>query len=105
MRSFLWAGTDLVQGDKCAIAWSAVQRPLTLGGLGIPDFKLLGMALRLRWLWRQRCDRSQSWATVATREDKAMKALFEASITCVVGDGSSTLFWTDPWLDGQRRTC
>jgi hypothetical protein len=31
-----------------------------------------------------------------------MKAFFDASITCVVGDGSSTLFWTDLWLDGQR---
>jgi hypothetical protein len=24
-----------------------------------------------------------------------------ASIRCVLGDGKSTLFWVDPWLDGQ----
>jgi hypothetical protein len=75
MRNFLWTSTDTVQKGKCAAAWSTVQKPLPLGGLGIPDFK---------------------------KEDKAMKAFFDASITCVVGDGSSTLFWTDLWLDGQR---
>jgi hypothetical protein len=51
MRGFLWAGTEAVQGGKCVVAWNLVQRLLGLGGLGILDLKLMGMSLRLRWLW------------------------------------------------------
>jgi hypothetical protein len=29
-------------------------------------------------------------------------ALFMSSIHIMVGDGHSTLFWCDPWLDGHR---
>jgi hypothetical protein len=50
MRSFLWTGSDTMQSGKCVVAWGSVQRPLSVGGLGIPDFKLMGLALRLRWL-------------------------------------------------------
>jgi hypothetical protein len=50
MNRFLWSGTEEVQGDKCMVAWGRVQRPLQLGGLGVTDLKLCGMALRLRWL-------------------------------------------------------
>jgi hypothetical protein len=32
------------------VAWDKVQRPLVLGGLGIPDIKLMGHAIQLRWL-------------------------------------------------------
>jgi hypothetical protein len=47
-KSFLWTGTEIVNGGKCPVAWSHVQRPLQLGVLGIMDFKLLAPALRLR---------------------------------------------------------
>jgi hypothetical protein len=50
MRAFLWTGSDAVQLGKCMVVWPAVQRPLDLGGLGIIDMKLFGMALRLRWM-------------------------------------------------------
>jgi hypothetical protein len=49
-RIILWTGTDEVQNGKCLVAWSRVQRPLHMGGSGVLDFKLLGHALRLRWL-------------------------------------------------------
>jgi hypothetical protein len=44
-RAFLWSGTDLVQGGKCTVVWSQVQKPLHLGGLGVPDLKLTGLSL------------------------------------------------------------
>jgi hypothetical protein len=34
-------------------------------------------------------------------EDAATTAFFLASTRCTVGNGMSTLFWTDPWLDGH----
>jgi hypothetical protein len=36
-----------------------------------------------------------------TQTDPATKAFFNASIVCVVGNGKSTLFWSDPWLEGK----
>jgi hypothetical protein len=61
MQGFLWTGTEAAHGVKCAAAWNQVQRPLSVGGLGIPDLEQMGMALQLRWLWKQkqsgdRCD-------------------------------------------------
>jgi hypothetical protein len=48
--AFLWAGSDSDHGGKCLLAWDMVQHPLVLGELGIHDPKLMGHALRLRWL-------------------------------------------------------
>jgi hypothetical protein len=50
MRSFLWTGTDPVQRGRCAVAWNSIQRPLYLRGLCIPDLRVMGLVLRLRWL-------------------------------------------------------
>jgi hypothetical protein len=58
MKGFLWSGSDEVQGGKCLVAWSRVQRPLDLGRLGVLDLRLLGHALRVRWLWLQCTDPS-----------------------------------------------
>jgi hypothetical protein len=44
----LWTGFDVLHNGKSSVAWSRVQRPLHLGGLGIMDLRLLGMALRAR---------------------------------------------------------
>jgi hypothetical protein len=50
MKGLLWTGTEVVQNCKCTIAFGNVQCPLQLGGLGIIDLKLFGMALRQGWL-------------------------------------------------------
>jgi hypothetical protein len=78
------------------VAWNLVQRPLQLGGLGVPDFKLLVWELRLWWVWLCEMDPSHSWAALPAMEDATEKAFFLASMTCILGDGESTLFWTDP---------
>ena len=46
--AFLWAGTDSVAGGKCKVAWPIVCLPKDHGGLGLPDLRVLGFALRLR---------------------------------------------------------
>jgi hypothetical protein len=69
--------------------------------LGILDPKLKGMALRLKWLWLYRTDPSCSWGALAFKEDPITVAFFRASTTITVGDGTSMLFWSDPWFDGQ----
>jgi hypothetical protein len=92
MRGFLWTGSNTVQSGKCVVTWGYVQRPLSIGGLGIPYFKLMGLALRLRWLWSDRCNQLPSWGLADSKEDKQARDFFEASINCLVGDGSATLF-------------
>jgi hypothetical protein len=100
----LWTGIEVVEGGKCLVAWSRVQRPLQLGGLGVPDLKLMGWALRLRWLWLQRVDQAKPWAAQPLHEDAVTMTFFNSSIRCVMGDSRSTWFWLDAWLDGHSIT-
>jgi hypothetical protein len=51
MSVFLWIGMDTIQNGKTLVSWSRVQCPLRLGGLGILDMRLLGVALRVCWMW------------------------------------------------------
>jgi hypothetical protein len=70
-------------------------------GLGVKDHNLLGLALQVRWLWLQCTDPSRPWASVPVVEDVMTTMFFKASVSCLVDDGSSILFWDDPWLDGR----
>jgi hypothetical protein len=103
MRGFLWIGTEVAQGGKCSVAWSQVQRPLLARGLGIPDLEIMGKSLWLRWLWKHKKTQINEGCihSICRAEDAATSAFFLASIRCMVGNGVSTLFWADPWLDGQ----
>jgi hypothetical protein len=79
-----------------------VQRPTHLDGFGVFDLKLLGVALRLRWLWLHRTNTSRSWSAMPIQVDQTTQALFKASVKCVLGDDKTILFWSDPWLDGAN---
>jgi hypothetical protein len=94
-KAFLWSGTDVVQGGKCAVAWVRVQRPLALGGLGIFDPQRLGIALRAHWLSLQRTDPSRPWAAMTFKADAITLAFFNASVDVALGNGNSLLFWSD----------
>jgi hypothetical protein len=100
-KAFLWMGSEVVHGGKCLVAWSRVQRSLKLGGLEVPDIKQMGKALRLCWLWQQRVEQVKPWVALPLSKDAVTKAFFKSSIRCIVGDGRSTLFWLDPWVDGK----
>jgi hypothetical protein len=50
IRGFLWSGTEVASGGKCAVACVNTCFPKELGGLSIPNLQLMGMALRMRWL-------------------------------------------------------
>lgn len=91
---------QLLQG-RCTVAWEKVCRPIDMGGLGIPSIRLQGIALRLRWEWLKRTNPSRAWIDLPSNPDRLVQAFFAASITCNVGNGDNTYFWTDKWLDGQ----
>jgi hypothetical protein len=91
-----------VQGGKCLVAWSRIQRPLELGGLGILDIERMGIALlRLRWLWFRRTYPNRPWSKLPFSVDKCALALFDASLQIVHGNGKDIIFWCDPWLQGR----
>ena len=83
-------------GGKCKVAWVKVCRPRELGGLGISDLRRVGVALRVRWVWRDRIEGRRP----ATREKSTM-ALFQAATVFCVGNVLSTYFWTDKWIKGS----
>jgi hypothetical protein len=93
MKASLWTGSDTVKAGKCLVAWSTVQRPRHLGGLGVPDLKLLGMALRMRWWWLQRMDPDRSSSALPIRGNRETTIFFNSSISVSLGNGKSLLFW------------
>ena len=50
MKAFVWKGTNVVKGGHCLVAWTQVQRPMELEGLGLLDLRCMGAAQRMRWL-------------------------------------------------------
>jgi hypothetical protein len=97
-RAFLWAGTQSVAGGKCKVSWPVVCSPKDLGGLGLPDLRTLGYALRLRWEWKRRTDPSVAWALIPHKPEPLVHSMFQASVSIQIGDGASARFWTDSWL-------
>ncbi|WVZ91806.1 hypothetical protein U9M48_037932 [Paspalum notatum var. saurae] len=79
----------------------AVTKPVLFGGLGVPDMRLMGMALQARWLCLQRCPDDKACSALPIKVEPVIHELVQASILFVVGDGRSVLFWVDCWLDGK----
>ncbi|GJN13395.1 hypothetical protein PR202_gb00089 [Eleusine coracana subsp. coracana] len=101
IKGFVWCGTSSASGGNCVVAWDKVCRPTELGGLGIPNLRLQGRALRLRWNWLRRTDHDTTWVDLPEKQDAAVTQFFAASVIAEVGDGQRTLFWTDNWLRGK----
>lgn len=102
MKAFLWSGTDVVSGGKCAVAWPLVQPPLHLGGLGVLDLCLFGDALRLRWLWSQRTNTLMApERNLPAGIAPQLKEFFDRSVIIQVGSGKAVFFWTDKWLHNR----
>ena len=80
------------------MAWDRVCMPKTLGGLGIPNIKLMNLALRTRWLWLKRVEDSKPWKEFNIQVPTIVHHLFEAATSSHVGDGASTFFWTYRWI-------
>jgi hypothetical protein len=97
-KVFLWTGSEVDEGGKCLVAWVRVQRLIHLGGLGVLDLRLMGIALCVWWLQRAEMDRSCS--SLPMTADQRTKVFFSASTVFVLGDGVGFKFWTNPWIQG-----
>jgi hypothetical protein len=54
----------------------------------------------MRWLWLERTQLDKPWAAFPIQVQEPVKAVFAAAMNTTVGDGNTTLFWTDNWLHG-----
>ena len=52
----------------------------------------------MRWLWLEKTQLDKPWAAFPIQVQEPVKALFVAAMNTIVGDGNTTLFWTDNWL-------
>jgi hypothetical protein len=64
----------------------------------------MGWALNIRWLWLKKTQPNRPWAEFEVRTHPMAAALFAASMCSVVGNGTSTMFWSDNWLNGMSLT-
>jgi hypothetical protein len=64
-------------------AWDKVCKPIEYGGLGIMNLKILGYALRIRWLWLQKL-RDGCWTDFQLSPEPEVKSMFDASIRITV---------------------
>jgi hypothetical protein len=99
-RAFTGKGRKQVNGGSCLIAWDKVQRPHDYGGLGILNIEFMGWALQIWWLWLKKTDPNRAWARPDIQVHPNATAMFNIGMETRVGDGSSTLFWSDRWLMG-----
>jgi hypothetical protein len=83
------------------VAWDKVHRPIKLGGLGILDLQIMSCALQIRWLWLQKTNDKRAWLGLDIPVHNNSVALFAAGLVSHVGNGKSTLFWTDKWINGR----
>ena len=100
-RAFLWFGGETVVAGKCRVAWTVACRPRDLGGLGIIDLRRAGVAFQVRWEWLRRTKPDSTWALLPAKREKAVAEFFQTVTYSVLGDGQSTLFWLDRWVDGR----
>jgi hypothetical protein len=54
----------------------------------------------MRWLWLEKTQPDKPWAAFPIQVQEPVKALFAAAMNTIVGDGNTTMFWTDNWLHG-----
>ncbi|KAJ9536012.1 hypothetical protein OSB04_un000818 [Centaurea solstitialis] len=123
-RDFLWAQGNSSRG-KCKVAWDAVCKPISCGGLGLRRLAAWNRALLSKHLWDMCANRNSLWvmwiSLFYVKQDSVWKVRalprwswtfrkilslredFRPFIHVRLGDGLSTNAWEDNWL-GTRLT-
>ncbi|KAK1681015.1 hypothetical protein QYE76_041863 [Lolium multiflorum] len=101
-RAFMWNGRREVKGGQCLVAWDKVASPKLLGGLGIPNLKLLNLALRCRWSWLQKVDPSKAWGDFNIQMPSLCSIIVDAATYYELGNGERARFWKYRWLGGDK---
>ncbi|KAJ9546729.1 hypothetical protein OSB04_019272 [Centaurea solstitialis] len=117
-RDFLWAQGNSSRG-KCKVAWDAVCKPLSCGGLGIKRLSVWNRALLAKHLWDICSCRDSLWVSWTTRiyvrQDSVwvirpmprwswsfrklltLREEIRPYIRYQIGDGKTANAWEDNW--------
>jgi hypothetical protein len=99
-RNFLWNGAEEARSGHCLVNWKWVQHCKNLGGLNILELERFKRALRLIWQWLHWKQPSKLWSSLQPHHLHAEEQLFRACTRISLGNGLSTKFWHDSWLQG-----
>ena len=117
-RSFLWTGEGDANGASCLVTWDQVRKCRDQGGLGIKDLAVQNICLLLKLLHKLHSEIQTSWGAWVRRHIclasltgdllgahwdsiRGLLPLYQAITTVTVGDGQSTSFWQDVWLEDE----
>jgi hypothetical protein len=82
-------------------AKETVIKLISLGGLGISNLKFKSWTLQVKWFWLEKTDPNRPWQSLNILVQQHVKELFAKSLISIIGNGVSTLFWTDNWMHGE----
>jgi hypothetical protein len=102
--AFLLAG---LQGNKGRALSGCLGDCLQTAGAGWIRYlepKRAWVGTPSRWLWLQKTEPNRPWSALPIQVPENVRALFSVAMQTELGDGKSTLFWSDRWLHGQKIT-
>nr|GEX60484.1 RNA-directed DNA polymerase, eukaryota, reverse transcriptase zinc-binding domain protein [Tanacetum cinerariifolium] len=97
IRSHFFKGHDLGSNKASWVKWSSVLTPKEKGGLEVSSLYALNRGLLFKWVWKFYAQKSSLWARVI----KAIHGVDEKMGKLNMGNGESTTFWEDRWLEGS----
>ncbi|KAF7824230.1 ribonuclease H [Senna tora] len=124
-REFLW-GSTAEKRTMHQVNWQTVCLPKNMGGLGIRSLHNMNKAFLFKLAWNLLSNQNQLWVEMVAnkyrfntylRHEIGWKASnsrlwkdimkiwleFLQHVKWTIGDGRTSMFWKDKWLDGMQN--
>ncbi|GJW75379.1 hypothetical protein Tco_0134749 [Tanacetum coccineum] len=118
LKNFLWSQSDVSKG-QAKVAWKAVCKPKSQGGLGLKDLMMWNKTLLVKHIWNIACKKDTLWVKwvntvklggvsnwVVQKEEcdswgwkslLTIKDLIKSHILYKIGNEEDTYMWYDNW--------